>query len=846
MVAEFDPKDYPLALLKPRRLMKQSYWLTHIPFAFALTQMLEPRVFVELGTHRGDSYLAFCQAVEELGLATKCYAVDTWAGDVHTGEYADTIFTELKAYHDPRYGEFSTLLKCLFDEALDQFDERSIDLLHIDGTHTYEAVRHDFDSWLPKMSDRGVIIMHDVAEYREGFGVWRVWDEVKAQYPHFEFPYGHGLGVAAVGSEIPEAVKALVNNKSNAPETVHYFSMLGERVEAMAEERAKQGTSVVEDYDLDVPTSPLLADESVSQSTPRVLAFYLPQFYPVPENDLWWGKGFTEWTNVVQAKPLYEGHEQPHLPADLGFYDLRLPEVRQAQADLAREYGISGFCYYHYWFKGRRILDRPLDEMLASGEPDFPFCLCWANHTWTSHWSSSKVDRLVEQEYSEEDDRDHIRWLLSVFEEERYIKIDGRPLLLIYRAQDLPNPSQTIDLWKKETRKAGMPEPYICKVESGGDFTDPREIGCDAAVEFPPHKTDPPVKRVQGSEDMYKDNRIFEYRELVEKRLDLEEPPFRRFPCVMPSFDNTPRYRDGGAMIYRGSTPGLYQQWLEGAIRKTLSNPLDEQIVFVNAWNEWGEGNHLEPDVGYGHAYLEATRNALRESGIEVPSGASAVHGNSDSTATQVFTLEERYRDLLNKYTVLQQSMTEALREGEAAAIPFKIRDNYERREQENKELAQENRRTKARNEFFRSKLRESNQETTKLSQKNEKLAQGVRQAKARNDFLRSKLRESNQETTKLSQRLKKKTKEVRQKTREVRQLTRWMEQVDSGLEVLFSSQRWKLGSIAGDAGRRVLLKSRIPTAADRLRAISDEFHAWRNGVDGEDGANTKEENPPR
>ncbi|MDJ0634982.1 MAG: glycoside hydrolase family 99-like domain-containing protein [Xenococcaceae cyanobacterium MO_188.B29] len=182
----------------------------------------------------------------------------------------------------------------------------------------------------------------------------------------------------------------------------------------------------------------------------KAIAFYLPQYHPIPENDKWWGKGFTEWTSVAKAKPLFKDHYQPHLPADLGFYDLRLPEVRQAQADLAREYGIYGFCYYHYWFNGKRLLERPFNEVLESGKPDFPFCLCWANENWTRRWDGQDREILIEQKYSVVDDREHIKSLISAFKDPRYIKIDGKPLFLIYRVNSLPDPSLTQKIWREE------------------------------------------------------------------------------------------------------------------------------------------------------------------------------------------------------------------------------------------------------------------------------------------------------------------------------------------------------------------------------------------------------------
>src|SRR5215471_1865027 len=223
-----------------------------------------------------------------------------------------------------------------------------------------------------------------------------------------------------------------------------------------------------------------------SEGTPRIIAFYLPQFHPIPENDRWWGQGFTEWTNVAKARPLFRGHHQPHLPADLGFYDLRVPEVRQEQADMARQYGISGFCYYHYWFHGRRLLSRPFDEVLASGRPNFPFCLCWANENWTRSWDGTDREVLLPQRHSPEDDRAHIEYLLQAFQDMRYVRIDGRPLFLVYRTELLPDPARTAEIWRQRAHVAGIGDLYLARVESFVSDTDPRAIGFDAAIEFAP------------------------------------------------------------------------------------------------------------------------------------------------------------------------------------------------------------------------------------------------------------------------------------------------------------------------------------------------------------------------
>lgn len=358
-----------------------------------------------------------------------------------------------------------------------------------------------------------------------------------------------------------------------------------------------------------------------SSNSPLLIAFYLPQFHPIAENDSWWGKGFTEWTNVVKAKPLFPGHYQPHLPADLGFYDLRLADVRLAQADLARESGIYGFCYYHYWFQGRRLLEQPFNEVLTSGEPDFPFCLCWANETWTRAWDGKSGKHLIEQKYSEEDDRLHIRWMGKVFQDERYIKIESKPLFLVYRALSIPDPLRTTEIWREEAYKMGIGDIYLCRVESfKNERDDPNRIGFDASVEFQPDwanlgtprfwKLFRLASRIGLLKGIYRNLRIYNYASVVQNMLDKHDPPFKRFPCVTPSWDNSPR-RKTEAVIIHGSTPRLYERWLNGVIKKSLQKNADNNFIFINAWNEWGEGNHLEPCQKWGTAYLDATKRTL-------------------------------------------------------------------------------------------------------------------------------------------------------------------------------------------------------------------------------------------
>lgn len=360
------------------------------------------------------------------------------------------------------------------------------------------------------------------------------------------------------------------------------------------------------------------------------IAFHLPQFHPIPENDEWWGKGFTEWTNVAKAKPLFRGHYQPHLPADLGFYDLRLPEARAAQAELAAEYGIYGFCYYHYWFNGRQLLQRPVNEILKSGEPDFPFSLCWANENWTRRWDGLEDEVLLQQRYTPEDDLAHIRALTPFFLDRRYIRVDGRPFLAVYRASKLPDPQGTTDLWRREAERAGLKGLFLARAESFADqHNDPRTLGFDCSIIFEPdwpaalHSRLARRKwwhrgRLRTAELAFHHNTICDYHEMVRHSLTAPTPSYPTIPCACPGWDNSPR-RSKGAVIFTGSTPQLYEGWLSEVAKRQSACAAPRQdggisresLIFINAWNEWAEGNHLEPDQKWGRAYLEATRRAL-------------------------------------------------------------------------------------------------------------------------------------------------------------------------------------------------------------------------------------------
>lgn len=349
----------------------------------------------------------------------------------------------------------------------------------------------------------------------------------------------------------------------------------------------------------------------------KLIALYLPQYHPIPENDEWWGKGFTEWTNVTKAKPLFQEHYQPHLPADLGFYDLRLPEARQAQAELAKAHGIHGFCYYHYWFNGRRLLERPFNDVLSSGKPDFPFCLCWANETWSRRWLGEERNTLIKQVYSPEDDLNHIRWLINAFADPRYIRVQGRPVFLVYRPLDLPEPKRTVDTFKNECLKYGLPEPYLMGADAHHSGFNFQEIGFDNTLAFEP--------KLGALPDAMKDKirlskllrnlklgvkspklKIYDYSE-ARQIMQKWRPNFPSVPCIFVSWDNTPR-RGENAVVMVNSTPANFEAGLQEMVNSLQSKPQDERLLFVNAWNEWAEGNHLEPDQKYGTQYLEAVK----------------------------------------------------------------------------------------------------------------------------------------------------------------------------------------------------------------------------------------------
>ena len=356
-------------------------------------------------------------------------------------------------------------------------------------------------------------------------------------------------------------------------------------------------------------------NEEVTHSIIKPIAFYLPQFHPFKENNEWWGKGFTEWKNVTKEKPNYAGHYQPHLPTDLGFYDLRVSETMEEQAKLAKKYGIHGFSYYYYWFAGKTLMETPLTMMLNNKNIDMPFCLTWANENWTRRWDGKENDVLIAQKHSMEDSKAFIWNLEKYFKDARYIKVNNKPLLIIYRATIIPDIEETAKMWREEVKKMGFEGLHLVCAQTFG-IKSPEPYGFDAAVEFPPHTV------VSGDikEDVYVKNpkyegHIYDYNQVVQNAISNKEPSYTLYRGVMLSWDNTAR-KQNNSHIFHNFSLGKYMQWLDHCCFNLANNSKhneNEKFMFINAWNEWAEGTHLEPDQKYGHGYLKATRVILEK-----------------------------------------------------------------------------------------------------------------------------------------------------------------------------------------------------------------------------------------
>ena len=360
----------------------------------------------------------------------------------------------------------------------------------------------------------------------------------------------------------------------------------------------------------------------------RTIAFYLPQFHPIPENDEWWGKGFTEWTNVVKAKPLFKNHYQPKLPTELGLYDLRVPEVREQQALLAKEYGIEGFCYWHYWFgNGKRILERPFNEVLESGKPDFPFCLAWANETWTGIWHGLTNEILIEQTYpGREDYIDHFNNLLKAFKDKRYMRVEDKPIFVVYRPNAIPDIKLFVETFQQQAIENGLKGVYLIATNVPVDWD--AEARGFSAITPSNHDKLAYVRSESTIRNFYRKqlNRkkvskvfkkifkqpthVYEYKEAMKWFVRDEDSKSIIYPMVIPNWDNTARSGVNGFVLHN-STPELFKQVMQKAINKIKDLPADKRIVFIKSWNEWAEGNYIEPDRKYGRKYLEVIKELI-------------------------------------------------------------------------------------------------------------------------------------------------------------------------------------------------------------------------------------------
>ena len=354
----------------------------------------------------------------------------------------------------------------------------------------------------------------------------------------------------------------------------------------------------------------------------KVLALYLPQYHPIPENDKWYGRGFTEWTNVGKAKPLFRGHYQPQVPADLGYYDLRVPETRLAQAELACEFGVTGFCYWHYWFgNGRRLLERPFNEVLRSGEPDFPFCLGWANHSWKGIYNGVKTkESLIEQEYGGiEDYERHFYDVLPAFQDSRYVRIDGKPFFLIFSPLEIPDSRAFIDLWQELAIKNGLKGiHFVANTYRPDDIEKLLSLGYDAVNVvrlFEYQRIGLSLFRMalnKINREIFKHGFWCQYKDAMKYFSGDEDRRENVYPTIVPNWDHSPRTGKFGGIL-KNSTPELFQKHVEKTISYVQDKSSEHRVVILKSWNEWAEGNYMEPDLKHGRGYLEAWKRALEK-----------------------------------------------------------------------------------------------------------------------------------------------------------------------------------------------------------------------------------------
>lgn len=362
----------------------------------------------------------------------------------------------------------------------------------------------------------------------------------------------------------------------------------------------------------------------------KPLAFYLPQFHPTAENDSWWGKGFTEWTNVGKAKPLFNGHQQPICPGELGYYDLRLSEVREQQAQMAKEYGVYGFIYYHYWFgDGKMVLERIAEEVLHSKKPDFPFCFCWANETWSGIWHGLTNKILAEQTYpGEADIKKHFAYLLPFFKDDRYIKVDGKPLLMIYESEKFPNSSEYLEIYRGLAKENGFKDLYIIASNKGADNVDYNTLGYDAKVSNSYNKSFDESKDTWNKSQVGQrlKRKLYSYlgkecsikgpvridgQEVFDKVI-YERLNVDTYPMVLPNWDNTPRSGERGVVL-ENTNAVMFEKEVCKAMRFIKEQSNTEQFLIIKSWNEWAEGNVLEPDYKNGFSFLNVIKKLIKD-----------------------------------------------------------------------------------------------------------------------------------------------------------------------------------------------------------------------------------------
>lgn len=362
----------------------------------------------------------------------------------------------------------------------------------------------------------------------------------------------------------------------------------------------------------------------------KTIAFYLPQFHAIPENDSWWGKGFTEWTNVKKASALFPGHRQPQVPGTLGYYDLNSDETRMAQAELAKSHGIDAFCYYHYWFEGKQLLEMPVNKMLKNKAIDMPFCICWANETWSRAWDGQEKEILMEQKYSDDDDVNHAKHLCEIFSDSRYLKIEGKPLFVIYRVANLPNPKHFVDALKAEAQKCGFEDVLIMAVRNFASNVPDEKLsqwGIHDIIDFEPNPEEFPKRSLLGKGWRWMQrqwnalarkvglpqvNSILRvpYNKVAENAIALyKDFSDSHYPTVFPNWDNSPRRK--AATIIQNDNPQDFEKWVKTATKLLQKRPEQKQLLFVNAWNEWAESAHLEPDAATGAGFLEAFKRGI-------------------------------------------------------------------------------------------------------------------------------------------------------------------------------------------------------------------------------------------